>query len=226
MIKAVFFDLDNTLVDFMRMKKEAVKAAVAAMLDAGHEMTYKETYDSIMSIYDEEGIEYQTVFDHFLKAHYGVINHKILAAAVVAYRRAREATLVLYPHVTATLMKLVKNGIKLAVISDAPVKQVWLRLCYLNLHNYFDTVITTEETGEPKPSPKPFHLALQTFKIDASEALMLGDWPERDIAGANNVGIKTVFARYGALHDLDRSGAMYEIEDISQLLNIISELNG
>ena len=225
MIKAVFFDLDNTLVDFMRMKKEAVKAAVAAMLDAGHEMSYKDTYMSIMKIYDQEGIEYQTVFDHFLKAHYGTINHKMLAASVVAYRRSRDATLVLYPHVTATLMKLVKLGIKLAVISDAPVKQVWLRLFYLNLHNYFDTVIATEETGEPKPSPLPFHLAMERLKIDPTEALMLGDWPERDIAGANNVGIKTVFARYGAVHDLDRSGATYEIEDISEIIGIVSGLN-
>ena len=122
-------------------------------------------------------------------------------------------------------MKLIKMGISIAVISDAPVKQVWLRLCYLNLHYYFDTVITTEETGEPKPSPKPFHLALETFNINASEALMVGDWPERDIAGANNVGIKTVFARYGAVHDLDRSGAQYEIDDISEILGIISDIN-
>jgi len=221
MIKAIIFDLDNTLVDFMRMKKEAVKAGTAAMLDAGLEMRFKEAYDAIMSIYKSEGIEYQAVFDHFLTDHYGGINHKILAAAVVAYRRAREATLVLYPHVTSTLTALIKHGIKLAVLTDAPSKQAWLRLCYLNLHQLFDTVITPEETGELKPSPKPFRLALKTLGVKESEALMVGDWPARDLVGAKNVGIRTVFARYGDHRGVDNSGADFVIDDISELLSII-----
>ena len=221
MIKAVFFDLDNTLVDFMRMKKESVRSAVAAMRDAGLNMSDEEAYSAIMDIYKSEGIEYQTVFDQFLTEHYGSIDHKMLAAAIVAYRRRRESVLILYPHVTSTLITLVKRGIKLAVISDAPVKQVWLRLCHLNIHNYFDTVISTEEMGEPKPSPKPFLMALDELDVTADEAVMVGDWPERDIAGARNVGIKTIFARYGALHDFDKSGADYEIEDIGEILKII-----
>ena len=35
MIKAVIFDLDNTLVDFMAMKRQAIDAAINAMIDAG-----------------------------------------------------------------------------------------------------------------------------------------------------------------------------------------------
>ena len=41
MIKAVIFDFDNTLMDFMRMKKAAVETAVDAMIDAG--LTYQES---------------------------------------------------------------------------------------------------------------------------------------------------------------------------------------
>ena len=29
---------------------------------------------------------------------------------------------------------------------------------------------------------------------------MVGDWPERDLDGAKSVGIKTAFAKYGALN--------------------------
>jgi len=42
---------------------------------------------------------------------------------VIAYRRAREAALVPYPHVYMTLMELLKMGIRLAVVSDAPVRR-------------------------------------------------------------------------------------------------------
>jgi putative hydrolase of the HAD superfamily len=223
MIRAVIFDLDNTLVDFMRMKKEAVKAAVAGMVDAGLDMSYQAAYDRIMQVYAREGIEYQEVFDHFLTEHYGHINHKVLAAAVVGYRKARDAALVLYPHVTSTLTTLVKRGIKLALITDAPAKQAWLRLCYLNLHHLFDVVVTFEDSGAHKPSPIPFQYALKELNLDPHEALMVGDWPERDMEGGKSVGIKTVLAKYGDRSFEGPSGADWEINDISELLKIVDE---
>lgn len=225
MIKAVIFDLDNTLVDFYRMKKEAVKAAVAAMVDAGLEMDYNDTYRAVMSVYDSEGIEYQEVFDRFLEERLGAINHKILAAGVVGYRRTRDATLVLYPHVTSTLTSLAKQGLKLAILTDAPPKQAWLRLCYLNLHNLFDVVVTSEESGELKPSPQPFLLALQKLEVAPDEALMVGDWPDRDIVGAKGVGLHTVYARYGDRHQTVQSGADFDINDISELIGIVARFN-
>jgi len=45
MIKAVLFDLDNTLVDFMKMKEMAVEGAVDAMIDAGLNLTKEEAIE-------------------------------------------------------------------------------------------------------------------------------------------------------------------------------------
>ncbi len=64
MIKAVIFDLDNTLTDFMRMKENAVDAAVDAMVDAGLRFPPADIKKKIYEIYGREGIEFQTVFDH------------------------------------------------------------------------------------------------------------------------------------------------------------------
>lgn len=225
MIRVVIFDLDNTLVDFFRMKEEAIKAAVEAMIDAGLNMDFELAREGIKKVYQHKGIEYQEVFDHFLTDTLGFIDHKILASAVVAYRRSRESTLVLYPHVTATLSKLAKQGIRLALITDAPPKQAWLRLCYLHLQHLFDIVVTPEDTGTTKPSPKPFQLVMNKLNITPSEALMVGDWPDRDMVGGNNAGIRTVFARYGGRKLDSPSGADYEIDDVSELVRIVSELN-
>lgn len=225
MIRAVIFDLDNTLVDFMRMKRMAIRAAVDAMIDAGLTLDRRVAEGEIQAIYDREGIEYQRVFDDFLEAHLGHVDHKILASGIVAYRRAREAALVLYPHVTVTLMELIKSGLRLAVISDAPRREAWLRLCYLNLHHLFDVVVTFEDTGERKPSPAPFRTALERLGVEAGEALMVGDWPERDVVGATQLGIRTVFARYGDTFGTEESGADFEIADIHALVDVVNGLN-
>jgi putative hydrolase of the HAD superfamily len=225
MIKAVIFDLDNTLVDFMKMKRLSIEAALNSMIDAGLQMSLPDASQAIDDIYKAQGIEYQQVFDLFLTQQLGSINHKILSAGIVSYRKAREANLIPYPHVYSTLNQLLKMGIKLGILSDAPSKEAWLRLAYLNFHHIFDQVVTFDETGERKPNPIPFNAILKKLSVDANEALMVGDWAERDIVGASNLGIKTAFAKYGDTFNTPFHNADYELNDISEIIKIISKEN-
>lgn len=226
MIRAVVFDLDNTLVDFMAMKRQAIDAAVDAMIDAGIGLLKSEIHKRIDTIYQERGIEFQKVFDELLYDIFQKVDYKILSAGIIAYRRAREAALVPYPHVYMTLIELAKMGMKLAVISDAPSREAWLRLCYLNLHHIFDCVVTFDDTGERKPSPVPFQKVLEMLNVKGSEAIMIGDWAERDMVGAAKVGMKTVFARYGNTFGTIESGADYDVNDIQELIEIVKKENG
>jgi len=225
MIKAVIFDLDNTLLDFMTMKKEAVMNALSSMKEAGLDIDVDNSYKEIMDIYEVNGWENQLVFDKFLKNKLGYIDNKYLAAGIVAYRRAKEANLKAYPNVEKTLNHLLENNIKLAIVSDAPSREAWMRIYYLGLHSFFETVITFDESGERKPSPTPFKLALGRLNLSKDEVLMVGDWPERDMVGASSVGIKTIFAKYGDAFGVEKSGANWDIEDIYEVVNIIDEIN-
>ncbi len=225
MIRAVIFDLDNTLVDFMKMKRRAIEEAIPAMMDAGLELSVEESNKVIDEIYKEQGIEYQQVFDAFLQRVLKKVDYKILSAGIVAYRRAREAALIPYPHVYSTLNKLLKMGIKMGIVSDAPVKEAWLRLAYLNFHHIVDAVVTFEDTGQRKPHSAPFLKILEILGVNPEEAIMVGDWVERDIIGAENVGMKTAFAKYGDTFDTKSHNADYELNDINELIDIIIKEN-
>jgi putative hydrolase of the HAD superfamily len=226
MIKAVIFDLDNTLVDFMAMKRQAVDAAIHAMRDAGLQLSAEEIRRRIDAIYEQRGIEFQNVFDQLLFDEFSKIDYKILSSGIIAYRRAREAALVPYPHVYMTLVELAKMHLKLAVVSDAPAREAWLRLCYLNFHHLFDVVVTFDDSGERKPHPGPFRKALERLGVQPEEALMVGDWAERDVVGAKQVGMKTIFARYGDTFGTQVSNADYEIDDVAEVIAIVRKENG
>ena len=225
MIKAIIFDLDNTLLDFVKMKQFAVKAAITAMIEAGLDVDEEKAYKDIFDLYVEKGWENQQVFDDYLNQTVGIVSNKILAAGIVSYRRAREATLLVYPNVNKTLIELIKMGIKLSVVSDAPSREAWMRLYYLNLHHVFDPVLTFDDTGVRKPSPKPFEMALDIIQAKPDEVLMIGDWPERDVVGAKQIGMKTIFARYGDTFGTVDSGADWDVNDIYDLVDIVKELN-
>jgi putative hydrolase of the HAD superfamily len=226
MIKAVIFDLDNTLVNFMRVKREAVSAAADAMIDAGLDVPKEELVKRIFNMYDREGIEDQRVFDKMLEKEYGAIDYRILAAGIMGYRKAKEGQMVLYPHVRQTISSLMKMGLKLAIVSDAPRMSVWMRLVSLGLDSFFDTVVTTDDTGKKKPDPAPFRMALDRMKIRPDEAIMIGDWAEKDMVGAKALGMKTVFARYGDDFNTKDPGSDFEATDISQLVSFVKKLNG
>lgn len=225
MIRAIVFDLDNTLVDFMKMKDDAVRAAIEGMIDAGLKLPREAVRTRIDAIYREQGLEFQSVFDRLLESELGHIDPKILASGIVAYRRARQSALVLYPHVQLALLELIKRGIRLGVVSDAPQAQVWLRLCELSLQHVFDAVVTWDDTRERKPHPAPFRLVLERLGVAPEQSLMVGDWAERDVVGGKSLGMRTVFARYGDTFGTRESGADYEIDDALELVAIVDGLN-
>ena len=221
MIKAVLFDLDNTLIDFMKMKRAAVEAAIDAMLAAGVKLNKEQATRIIYELYDHYGIEHQQIFEEFLIRTQYKVDYKILSAGIVAYRKARVVNTEPYPGVMPTLLKLKQKGLKLAIVSDAPILQAWTRLTEMKIQDFFDAVVTFDDTGERKPSKRPFEKALEQLNVKAEEVLHVGDWPERDIAGAKALGMKTAFAKYGATKPMTVK-ADYElnkIEDIDNALN-------
>jgi len=222
-VKAVFFDLDNTLIDFLTMKRRSCEAAVDAMICAGVPLKKEEALASLYFIYKRVGMDDRKVFQRFLSKHVGRIDERILAAGIVAYRRERVKHYDPYPHTIPVLQRLRKSGFRLGIITDAPRLKAWMRLHAARLASLFDTVVTYEDTFRRKPAKQPFEAALDKLHLDPSDCVMVGDWPHRDIIGAKRMGMRTIFARYGN-PDHPNPGADFSVNTMIELEKTIRSL--
>ncbi len=223
-IRAIFFDLDNTLSDFMRMKEEACRAAVRAMIDAGLDMTQEEAYVILMKTYSAVGWESDEAFSEFLKS-VGQFDHKILAAAINDYLKTKNDFLKPYPNVESVLQKLRKEGVILSIVTDAPKTKAFQRLLTMGIERYFRSVVGYEDTGREKQTGLPLMLALNRLKrevpgIANSEILMVGDSIERDLVPAKKLGLQTALSKYGQITE-ETGTADYELTDIKDLINFV-----
>jgi FMN phosphatase YigB (HAD superfamily) len=223
-IRVVLFDVDNTLLDFMRMKTESCRAAVHAMVSEGLRMSEVQAYESLMDTYFDVGIESDTAFAQFLRKE-GQFDYKLLAAAINSYLDKKSRCQKPYPNVKAVLSRLKKRGITLAVVTDAPKTKAYQRLLRLKVVSYFKFVVSYEDTNSQKKTSLPLLYALDLLKkelpdIKPDEVLMVGDSVERDIAPAGKLGFQTALATYGQTRDGSGSPT-FELTDFKDLLTIV-----
>jgi putative hydrolase of the HAD superfamily len=225
MLKAIIFDLDNTLVNFWQFKQESAREASLAMVAAGLPMSAQNAYNLIFKIYKEQGVEYQFVFTDLLKP-FNFPRHKfekIRDAAIVAYLRTKERVLKPYPKIPQILAELKKSYL-LAVLTDAPREQAHKRLAFTGLQEFFDAIGTFHDTNVYKPGIEPFLSICKKLGVKPSECLMVGDNPARDMKGAHAVGMLTCLAKYDPYFESEGPSADFTIETPSQLLQIVSEI--
>jgi len=222
MFKAVLFDLDNTLIDYIAMKEISMDAALDAMIDAGLKVPKRNSKKILYELYEQYGMDYSYIFEKFLKKVLGHIDWKILASAIIAYRKVRDGFLRPYPHVEPTLLKLKEGGIKLGIVTDAPPLKAWMRLVAMGIDDFFDVVVC--RTGKAlKPNNLPFRKAVKALRLNPKDILMVGDNIKRDIAGGNKAGMKTCLALYGFRKGYGDGDAKadYEIKSFDKLLDIV-----
>jgi len=226
-LKAILFDVDNTLLDFSRFKRESAIAAAKAMRKAGVKESEKKLYELIFKIYDEKGIEYQNTFQDLL-ARYNLganLHEHAKEAAIVAYQKKKYSLVKPRQNVIRTLTSLRKR-FKLGIVTDAPREKAWQRLVLSGLDHFFEVVVTLDDTNEFKPSKKPFLLALSRLGVKPEEALFVGDNPERDILGARKAGIKSCFAKYGCIdYTPERDVADFTLNKFEDVLKVLEGLD-
>jgi len=210
MLKAIFFDIDNTLYDSKTLSSMARRNSILAMIDAGLPVSFDKAMEKLEEVIKKYGANYPHHYDRLLE-ELGVKSYKMVAAGVVAYERTKFGYLRPYPEVVPTLLKL-REKYKLGVISNGLAVKQWEKLIGLGLHHFFSAIITSQEYGAEKPAKEIFSHALKSIAAKANEAVMVGDKDKEDIEAARKAGMHAI-----DIKKLERfSGIIKEIERINK----------
>lgn len=224
MIKAVFFDIDDTLYDSTELAARARMNAVNAMIDAGlPEKDPRKVMAILLDVIKECGSNYSKHYAVLLRRLGMKWNPEIIAAGVSAYHDTKPSYLKPFPDVVPTLLKLRKAGYKLGVISDGLAVKQWEKLIRMGLQHFFDTVVISETIHHTKPDPKLFKIALEGISCSPKESMMVGDSINRDIGGAKAAGMTTVWLKSSKK---GRVKPNHTITNLRQLPSLLEKING
>ena len=206
MIKAVLFDLDDTLFDHRGCAREALTAVHGChdrlrsmpfdALERAHARFLEELHADVML--GRMPLEKARV-ERFrrLLASLEVPSPEGLAARIAttyrdAYRTERRAVAGASP-----LLGAVKIHARIAIVSNNLLEEQQDKLRTCGLDEFVDALIVSEEAGSSKPDPAIFRLALDRLHALPGDAVMIGDSWAADVVGARAAGIRVVWFNPG-----------------------------
>ncbi|MFO7881249.1 MAG: YjjG family noncanonical pyrimidine nucleotidase [Kosmotogaceae bacterium] len=220
----VYFDLDNTLLDFNRSQREALKRSMKRYGLTVDEKT-RELYERINEkwwSYFSQGKykkDYIVVarFKEFFEAA-GIKNgNPELTSKEYLDELSRLAFFM--PGAESVLKYLKQKGQRMAVITNGVERVQQGRSKELDLDKYIEFVLTSERVGKPKPDPEIFFEASRLSGVPLEKSIYIGDNPDSDLMGAQRAGIDFIlFDNENKVNDLDCT----KTNSFEEVINLIT----
>ena len=235
MIKAIFFDIDDTLFSTTRFADRARRSSIDAMVKMGLKIDPEEGYRELKEVIEEFSSNYGAHYDKFLsrqsrEALEGTNPTLLAAAAVVAYHEMKIRELSAYEDVLQSMRLLSTTPLILGIItSGLRIKQAE-KLVRLKIWRYIDprAIFITDEVGIGKPNPKLYQRACEQIGVAPSEVMYVGDSPGHDVVPPQSLGMRTVWARRASKWTLEGTGIEpdHVIDDFDGLLALLRDEYG
>ena len=191
-IKAVFFDLDDTLLNTSGSRRERAEIAARFLVEADPTLTVEDVVARILEPVSEDGWPrgVGSVLVELGQAH---SPHGLRAHGAWFFEDCEH---LVYPFEgVAGTLDILRKDFTLGVITNGPTttqRRKYEALC-LEAHSRPELFVPSELVGYQKPDARIFHHALKLAGVTAAEAIMVGDWLAADIAGAQNAGMRGVW---------------------------------
>jgi len=184
-LKAVAFDVDGTLYPNASMYLHSLGLALSHL----RLLKTLETVRAELRQTPDNSDDFHRVQARLVGAHLGLSPERayaLIEARVYTrwYRIFKK--LKLFPGVLETIRDFRAAGLKVAVLSDFPIRH---RLTDLGLGGPWDCAFSSEETGFLKPHPRPFHVLAERLDLTPAEVLYVGNSYTYDVLGALSAGM-------------------------------------
>jgi putative hydrolase of the HAD superfamily len=213
--KAILFDLDNTLCTFVDAKRTACNAVIQEIGVGDADTLFQYFLRPTRNFEDPAHIDdYLTD----IKIYTTETSDKVKEV----FTRTKIESITLYPGVTQVLDTIMKTEIKLAVITDANSTNALQRMKRLGIEKYFPVLITPDISGKRKPDHTPFLMALKILNTNPDATWLVGDSIRREMIPGNQLGLTTIYARYGdwILPDIADVTPDYIIDQFTDLMRL------
>lgn len=207
-VKAIYFDLDDTLCGYWDAAKAGLRAAFEAhpipgkttqeSLDAwakefrrfAHELKTSHWYEIYLT---QGGVTRVQLINETLQA-LGLEDPELAWRVGDAYGRERDARLQLFPEVTQVLTALHKKY-PLGLITNGPADVQRQEIATLKIGEYFDFVLIEGEMGMGKPHAAVMRKAEKEAQCDGPAILFVGNSYHHDMIPAMELGWRTAWIR-------------------------------
>jgi putative hydrolase of the HAD superfamily len=137
----------------------------------------------------------------------------------------------LIPGAAQMIHALRDRGYRIGLVADGPTDTFRNVLTQHGLRDLFEVMATSEDVGVCKPDPRMFRTALDALGIPESDygrVVMVGNHLERDIKGANGLGLVSVHLRWSPRRSKVPAGPgevpAYTIDTPMELLQLLDRL--
>jgi len=226
-IKAVLFDLGNTLV--YTCPEEAFQEILRAHgihepIDRVKQAMIKGNQE-----FDIEKHIHLSAHEFYTKWNLVELKHLGIIDPVKAEKLAEEidsewfeyAQFHPYPEVKPTLKRLKQMGLKLGIITGGCEEDVEKILPKVGLQDVFDVCVGVNTIGKRKPSPEIFQYALKKLRVTPEEAVFVGDDLKADYLGAEKAGLTPILIRREGSATLD----IRCIKRLYEIFEVLAEIN-
>jgi HAD superfamily hydrolase (TIGR01509 family) len=231
-LRAVLFDLDDTLFDHARATRVALgtlRETDPALgrwsideLDRRHRVVLEAWHQEVLA--GRASIDQARIarFAELVDQAGGDRGESRAAALASRYRSVYETAWYTVAGARPLLEALAGQGLRVAVVTNNVRREQQLKLARCGLAPLVETLVTSEEVGVQKPDPRIFHTALDRVGVSAGDAIMVGDAWATDIEGARRAGVRPLwFNRLGEMSSDQSVSELRSFEPLAEALQAI-----
>lgn len=222
----IFFDLDNTLMDFSNASKKAFSSAFleyGLREEKGHYEVYEEANHAVWKDFENDEIDALTLRkkrfdDFFLAANIKGIDSWEFSKIYLNYLVEHSFML----DGAIDLLESLKGKVKKAIITNGLKEVQRPRLKRLDIEKYFSVIVVSDEEGVSKPNPAYFDIVMNACGNPAKDrVLIIGDSLNSDMKGGIQYGIPTCWCNLFGQVNTTNLEPSFEINRLDEILGLL-----